>query len=64
MINFDETLKINHKPNWSFISDHFYRIFLIERSESGKTNTLLNLMNHQSDIEKPIYTSKIHRFKE
>ena len=33
-------------------SDHPYRILIIGGSGSGKTNTLLNLMNEQEDIAK------------
>ena len=44
--------KINHNPNWRYIPDHPYRIFIIGGSGSGKTNTLLNLINNQPDIDK------------
>ena len=55
MINFDEYTnenRINHNPNWSYISDHSYRILIIGGSGSGKTNALLNLINNQPDIDK------------
>ena len=55
MINFDEyTIEngINHNPNWPYITDHPYRILIIGGSGSGKTNTLLNLINNQPDIDK------------
>ena len=55
MINFDEYTnenKINHNPNWQYIPDHPYRILIIGGSGSGKTNTLLSLINNQSDIDK------------
>ena len=32
--------------------DHPYRILIIGGSGSGKTNTLLNLINKQNDIDK------------
>ena len=35
-----------------YIPDHPYRILLIGGSGSGKTNTLLNLINEQNDIDK------------
>ena len=35
-----------------YISDHPYRILMIGGTESGKTNTLLNLINNQPDIDK------------
>ena len=55
MINLDEYTNDNkrkHNPNWSYIPDHPYRILIIGGSESGKTKTLLNLINNQSDIDK------------
>ena len=33
------------------IPDHPYRILIIGGSESGKTNSLFNLINHQPDID-------------
>ena len=41
--NYDESVKINHNPNWPHIPDHPYRILIIASSGSGKTNVLLNL---------------------
>ena len=35
-----------------YIPDHPYRILIIGGSGSGKTNTLLNLINEQKDIDK------------
>ena len=55
MINFDDYTdenKIDHNPNWLYIPDHPYRILILGGSRSGKTNTLLNLTNNQSDIDK------------
>ena len=53
MKNYDESVEINHNPNWSYICDHLYRILVIGGSGSGKTNVLLNLMKYQRpDIEK------------
>ena len=31
---------------------HPYRVLMVRGSRSGKTNALLNLINHQPDIEK------------
>ena len=39
-------------PNWPEIPDHLYRIIMAGGSGSGKTNALLNLMNHELDIDK------------
>ena len=55
MINLDSiTHKNNKKHNekWPYIPDHPYRILIIGDSGSGKTNTLLNLVNKQHDIDK------------
>ena len=38
--------------------DHPYRILIIGGSASGKTNALLNLINHEPDIDKKIYMLK------
>ena len=55
MINFDDVIKENikeHNPNWPQIPDNPYRILIAEGSASGKTNSLFNLINQQSDINK------------
>ena len=41
-----------HNPKWPEIPDHPYRILIIWGSESGKINVLLNLINHEPDIDK------------
>ena len=38
-----------HIQNSPRVLDHPYRILIIEGSQSGKVNTLLNLMKQQSD---------------
>ena len=38
--------------NGHIIPDHPYRILIIGGSGSGETNTLLNLINEQHDIDK------------
>ena len=55
MINFDtytneNKIKINSK--WPYVPDHPCRILILGGSGSGKTNTLLNSINNQSDIDK------------
>ena len=55
MIHFDDYTNGNetkHNLNWPYIPDHPYRIVIIGGSGSGKTNTLLNLINNQPDIDK------------
>ena len=53
MINFDEVTdenKTKENQHWLDILDHPFRILIIDGS--GKANALLNLINHQSDIDK------------
>ena len=55
MINLDSIINENnknHNKKWPYIPDHPYRILIIGGSGSGKTNTLLNLINEQKDIDK------------
>ena len=55
MINFDDVTNKNkreHNSKWSYIPDHSQRIIIIGCSGSGKTNALLNLINHQENIDK------------
>ena len=55
MINLDNIVNNNnnnHNEKWPYIPDHPYRILIIGDSGSGKTNTLLNLINEQKDIDK------------
>ena len=41
-----------HNPKWPEIPDHLYKILITGDSGSGKTSALLNLINHESDIDK------------
>ena len=55
MINFDNYTnknKIEHNSKWPYIPYYPYRILIVGGSGSGKANTLLNLINNQSDIDK------------
>ena len=55
MNNLDNIVNKNnekHNENRSYIPDHPYRILIIGSSGSGKTNTLLNLIKKQEDIDK------------
>ena len=47
MKNYDDSVEINHNPNWSYIPDHSYKILIVDGSGSGKTNVLLNIIKHQ-----------------
>ena len=63
MFNFDYITKEDikeHNPNWPEIPDHVYRILLFGGSESGKTNALLNLINHEQISTKKLHMQKIH----
>ena len=63
MKNYDQSVEINHNPDWPYIPDHSYRILIVGGSESGKTNFLLNLIKHQrSNIDK-IYLYVKDRFE-
>ena len=60
MKNYDQSVEINHNPNWPYILDHLYRILIIGNSGSAKTNVLVNLIENQDKIlTKFISTSKI-----
>ena len=55
MINLDSIINETNKEynkKWPYIPGHPYRILIIGGSGSGKTNTLLNLINEQKDIDK------------
>ena len=46
MKNYDESVEINHNPNWPYVPDHLYRILIIGDSRSEKTNVSLSLIKH------------------
>ena len=41
-----------YNPNWPESLDHPYRIVIFGGSRSRKANALLNLINHEPDIDK------------
>ena len=47
-----------HNPNWPEIPDYPYRKLIVRGSVSGKTNALLNLINHEPDIDKNFLYAK------
>ena len=47
-----EDIKKKNNANWPEIHDYPYRILIVGVSGSGKTNTLLDLINHEPDIDK------------
>ena len=62
MINLDSITNENnkkHNEKWLYIPNHQYRFLTISESGSGKTNTLLNLINKQDDIDKIYLCAKI-----
>ena len=55
MINLDNIINENNKnrnEKWPYIPDHPQRMVIIGGSGSGKTNSLLNLINGQRDNDK------------
>ena len=61
MINFDDYTnenKIEHNSKWLYIPDHPYRILIVGGSGSEETNSLLNLINNQPDVDKIYLYSK------
>ena len=44
-----------YNPDQQQIPDHPYRILIIGRSGSGKTNSLSTLINQQPDVDKIRY---------
>ena len=55
MINIDDVIKENikeHNTDWPQIPYHPYRTLIIGGSESGKTNSLFNIISQQPDIDK------------
>ena len=63
MISQEKSIKVNNS-NWPQTFDHWYIILIIESFGSGKTNTLLNLVSNQPDIDKIyLYAKNIYEAK-
>ena len=63
MLNFDYITKEDtkeHNPNWPGMADHPYTILIVGGSACGKTNALLNLINH---IDKTYYAKDPYKAK-
>ena len=55
MINFDDVTnenKTEYNSKWEYIPEHLYRILIIGRFGTRKTNSLLNTINNQRDTDK------------
>ena len=65
MINFDDVRKQiikEHNPNMQQIPHHPYRMLIIESFGCRKTNSLINLINQQTDIDKTyLYTKDLYK---
>ena len=55
MKNYDQSIEINHNPNWFYIPDDPYGILTTGGSGSGKTDVLLNLIKYQRPNIDKIY---------
>ena len=61
MFNFDYITKEDikeHNSKWPETLDHPYRTLVIGGIASGKINALLNLINHEPDIDKNLLYAK------
>ena len=55
MFNFDHITKSDvkcHNPNWSEIPDDPCRLLIVWGSGTGKTNSVFNVINYETDIDK------------
>ena len=63
MENYDESVEINHNPNWFYLLDNPYRILIVGSLRSGKTNLLLNLVKNKRPNIDNIYLCVKGQFK-
>ena len=67
MFNFAFMIKEDikeHDSNWPENPDHSYIILIAQDSVSGKTNTLLNLINFETNIDKIyLYAKDLYEWK-
>ena len=63
MKTYNQSVEMNHNPNWSYIRVHPYRILIIGDSRSGKTNVILNLIKDQRPDIDNIYLYVKNKFK-
>ena len=52
MKNYDQSVEINHNPNWHYIPDHLYRILIIGGSGQAKLMLLNLIKNLRPNIDK------------
>ena len=53
MKNYDESVEVNHNPNCLYITNHPYRVLIIDGSGSDETDLLLNFIKQQRpDLDK------------
>ena len=55
MKNYNQSIEINHNPNWPYTFDYPDRILIIGGPGPGKNNVLPNLIKHQRPDTVKIY---------
>ena len=67
MINFDDVAnasKTEYNSKWQYILEHLYRILITGGFATGKTNSLLNIINNQPDTDKIyLHTKDLYEVK-